>query len=120
MIVAGTLTNKMAPALRKVYDQMPEPRYVISMDRAPTAAATIIIRIRSCADATGSCRSISTYPAARRPPKPAVRRAPASEKNPPYLDDRTLNMDETLDTLGRTIADALAASVKAGRSRIMN
>src|SRR5690606_10143674 len=31
MIVAGTLTNRMAPALRKVYDQMPEPRYVISM-----------------------------------------------------------------------------------------
>jgi len=34
MIVAGTLTNKMAPALRKVYDQMPEPRYVISMAHA--------------------------------------------------------------------------------------
>ncbi len=31
MIVAGTLTNKMAPALRKVYDQMPDPKYVISM-----------------------------------------------------------------------------------------
>lgn len=31
MIVAGTLCNKMAPAFRKVYAQMPEPRYVISM-----------------------------------------------------------------------------------------
>lgn len=31
MIVAGTLTNKMAPALRQCYDQMPEPRWVVSM-----------------------------------------------------------------------------------------
>jgi NADH-quinone oxidoreductase subunit B len=31
LIVAGTLCNKMAPAFRKVYDQMAEPRYVLSM-----------------------------------------------------------------------------------------
>ena len=31
LVVAGTLTDKMAPALKRVYDQMPEPKYVISM-----------------------------------------------------------------------------------------
>ena len=31
MIVAGTLCNKMAPALRAVYDMMAEPKYVVSM-----------------------------------------------------------------------------------------
>ena len=31
MIIAGTLCNKMASALRRVYDQMPNPKWVISM-----------------------------------------------------------------------------------------
>jgi NADH-quinone oxidoreductase subunit B len=31
MIVAGRLSQKMAPVLRHVYDQMPEPKWVISM-----------------------------------------------------------------------------------------
>uniref|UniRef100_A0A914LKQ5 Probable NADH dehydrogenase [ubiquinone] iron-sulfur protein 7, mitochondrial n=1 Tax=Meloidogyne incognita TaxID=6306 RepID=A0A914LKQ5_MELIC len=31
IIVSGTVTNKMAPALRKIFDQMPDPKFVISM-----------------------------------------------------------------------------------------
>lgn len=31
MIVAGTLTYKMAPVARRIYDQMPEPKWVIAM-----------------------------------------------------------------------------------------
>ena len=31
MIVAGRLSQKMAPVLRTIYDQMPEPKWVISM-----------------------------------------------------------------------------------------
>jgi NADH-quinone oxidoreductase subunit B len=31
MIVAGTVTVKMAPLLRRLYDQMPEPKYIIAM-----------------------------------------------------------------------------------------
>jgi NADH-quinone oxidoreductase subunit B len=37
MIVAGTVTEKMAPVVRRLYDQMPAPKYVISMGACATA-----------------------------------------------------------------------------------
>ena len=37
MIVAGRLSRKMAPVLRRIYDQMPEPKYVISMGACASA-----------------------------------------------------------------------------------
>src|SRR3546814_1275553 len=43
MIVAGTLTNKMAPALRTVYDQLAETRWVISSDE-PTSELQTLMR----------------------------------------------------------------------------
>lgn len=31
ILVAGTVTNKVAPALRRLYEQMPDPKWVLSM-----------------------------------------------------------------------------------------
>ena len=37
MIVAGRLSQKMAPVVRQLYDQMPEPKWVISMGACATS-----------------------------------------------------------------------------------
>ena len=46
MIVSGTVTNKMAPVVKRLYDQMPDPKWVIAMG--------------ACATCGGPFRSYST------------------------------------------------------------
>merc|ERR1712227_678653 len=63
IIVAGTLTNKMAPAFRKVYDQMPEPRWVVSMGSCANGGGYYTTAMPWYEAVTGLSLSISMSPA---------------------------------------------------------
>ena len=67
MIVAGRLSRKMAPAMRRVYDQMPEPKWVISMG-ACASVGGVFDNYAIVQGVDQSCRSTSSCPAARRGP----------------------------------------------------
>lgn len=65
MIVAGRVSQKMAPVLRQIYDQMAEPKWVLAMGFAPPRVACSITTPSSRASIT-LCPWISIFLAVRR------------------------------------------------------
>ena len=60
LLVVGTITHRQAPVLRRVWEQMSEPRWVISMGSCANGGGIITTLTRWFVAATGSCRSTST------------------------------------------------------------
>jgi len=42
LIIAGTVTDKMVPLVKRLYDQMPEPKYVIAMGNCATSGGAFV------------------------------------------------------------------------------
>ena len=70
LVVAGTLTDKMAPALKRVYDQIPDPKYVISFGSCSNCGGPYWDSYSVTKGVDQWCRSTSTCPGARRGPRP--------------------------------------------------
>ena len=65
LLVAGTITEKMAPILVRIYEQMLEPKFVLSMG-ACASSGGFIVRIMCYKDVIKLSRLMSTFPVAHQ------------------------------------------------------
>jgi NADH-quinone oxidoreductase subunit B len=69
IIIAGTIVNKMAPVLKRLYDQMADPKYVVAMGAWPTSGGPFFYNTYSVVKGADHVIPVDVY-IAGCPPRP--------------------------------------------------